>query len=626
MGHRVQRRHVRGSWWRAPAGPGRGGAALFALVVSLFGPACGGSRGPAGLDGSPASDADGGPTGPIDAPADLGADRPADRSDVPGDTPREASPDLGSQELPVGVAPPRLVVPGDLVLVGEGPSACSHQSPTAGSGGPGSPTARADRWCAFKRPIKDAGTELWAFNVSKALGGAPPVCDGTSADCLRLSTSLWIQSPLAGPQQRYANRFEGDTLFIHDQARSTGEAAFEGAISVWRPGWARPRQLSAGANACYGDPRHPLAFCLDAVRHEGFIPVEFDLRAGSIADPAGGGLPLVERVRLLRADGEPSVHATFTADGQSFVYSAPAAPGAAAAPLYLVKVADLGTGTATTILPDVMDWEIAKDGRALFFITDYVKGGGIFNVVDFPSAANPRALPDRVNGYVVLGGETDQERGLGIFSPLPGGGLEYRIVPDRAALERQVKVFAYRTALESFRESPDQRFTGYTKPENGERGFIARSDGSGECLLSPERGRPPYDFAFLPGGGLVFWVEPSEDDPDDTFDGWMADPATCEGRQRFAARIAFHMPLGDRGLLFADEFDLSVGTATLKYAAITDGRGWPAAGQGPVRIRAGVDFPVTLVGPERGHVLFQVSRGPEGERGLYVFPLPATLR
>ena len=538
--------------------------------------------------------------------------------DARPDLSRETLPDLGSTALPPGVAPARHIVTGQVVLAGDGLSACTHQSPPSGNG---------DRWCAFKRPVTGAGTELWVINVTRAVAGSAGTivaCDGGSADCLRLSTSLWTLSPLAGPQQRFANRFEGDTLFFHDQAGSVGEEAFMGAISVWRPGWPRARQLSTTANACYGDVRHPVAFCLDAVQHEGFIPAEFDLRAGSVASADGGNLPLVERVRLLRADGEPSVHATFTGDGAWFVYSAPASRTSPTAGLRLLKLEQIGIAPAREILPDVMDWELSKDGGALYYITEYADRGGKLTVVDFPSATNPRSLPYRVNGYVVLGGDTRTDKGLGIFVPLPGGGVEYRIAPDRAALDRQVKVFGFRSGLDAFGTSSDQRYTGYTKPENGERGFVARNDGSGECMLSPQRGRPPYDYGFLDGGGLVFWVEAADSDPDNQFDGWMADPATCTGRRRFADRIVFHQPFGDAGLLFADEFPGTAdGAAVLKYAAITDGRTWPTAG--PVRIHPGIDFPVTLLGPDKRALVFQVSRGPEPGRGLFVFgPLPPT--
>ena len=324
-------------------------------------------------------------------------------------------------------------------------------------------------------------------------------------------------------------------------------------------------------------------------------------------------------MRLLRADGEPSVHATFTADGQWFVYSAPPARDAPAASLRRVKLDQIGLQPAATLLPDVMDWELSRDGRSLYYIADYADRGGTLVVVDLPGADNPRRLPSRVNGYVVRGPGAERDLGLGLFFPVPSG-LEYRLLPDTRALDRQVTVFSYRQSLEALVESKDLRFTAYTKPENGERGFVARSDGSGECMLSPQRGRPPYDYAFLDSAGLVFWVEAADDDPDNAFDGWMADPATCGNRQRFAARVAFHRPLGDRAVLFADQYNENQdGTVTLKYAALSGGA-WPPSG--PLRIRAGIDFPVTLL-PDGRQLLFQLTRGPEAERGLYLFTLPA---
>src|SRR5690349_10559867 len=76
------------------------------------------------------------------------------------------------------------LVPGALGLVGRTTSGCSTG---VGLG--------SDVWCAFYRAGAEAGTELWVLNVSRAMNSAV-ACDGTSPDCLRLTTNLWTGDPL----------------------------------------------------------------------------------------------------------------------------------------------------------------------------------------------------------------------------------------------------------------------------------------------------------------------------------------------------------------------------------------------------------------------------------------------
>ena len=98
----------------------------------------------------------------------------------------DVSVDLVSAPLPATVAPPRLMVPGPARLIGDGPRACTNQVPPSGNG---------DRWCGFKRPAAGAGgTELWVINATRASTATVP-CDGTSPDCVHLTSTLWVEEP-----------------------------------------------------------------------------------------------------------------------------------------------------------------------------------------------------------------------------------------------------------------------------------------------------------------------------------------------------------------------------------------------------------------------------------------------
>jgi hypothetical protein len=136
-------------------------------------------------------------------------------------------------------------------------------------------------------------------------------------------------------------------------------------------------------------------------------------------------------------------------------------------------------------------------------------------------------------------------------------------------------------------------------------------------MLNAERNRPAMAHTFLADSSRVFWAEKSLLDPQ-ALDAWMADPRTCQGKQRLAGKLAYYSPVRSAGLIFADEATET--TASVKYAILEQG-GWPAAG--PVRVRDGVDLPVTILRPTMDRIVFQVSSGPAESKGIYVFgPIP----
>jgi hypothetical protein len=566
-------------------------------------------------------DRDGGDVGPdADAlVADLGR---IDAGDAPVASRPDADPtpdvheieDIVGQPLPPGVPPPKRIVPGTARLIGWTGSACTSQIPASGNG---------DRWCGFRRPIAGTDdTELWVINVTAAAAGEPPACDGSSPNCLRMTSKLWTAEVLAGPYQDAAHKFDGDTLVFTAGGTSGTEGPYVGPIWAWRPGWPAPRQLTAAGLACYGHSRAATAYCVTNIRYEGLAPMELDITAGSIAAPDGPPeLPKVAHSLVYRKDHERSFWSTMSEAGDAIIYSAPRAENPATASLRVVPIGDLTPGAAPPVerevVTDIMNWSLANDQKKVYYLAGYANRAGALMMADFPSGANPVQLARKITRYVILGEDSPQDRGIGYFIDGSGRFLsEYRVIANRADPLNSTVVFRYPGALEGFRPSRDVRFTGYAKVDrvDGFNGYMARNDGSGDCIMSSQRDRPALLMRFLDDSGLVFWNEESDDDASFR-DGWRGIPEGCRDKHRFASHIAFHTVVGNEGLIFGD--DLANELVTLRYVKIDNGRDWPAAG--PVKVMANVAQPVVLLGKKRQQMVFRVQNPDPALAGLYLF-------
>ena len=141
------------------------------------------------------------------------------------------------RSLPADVRAPVRIADARALLVGNGPDACTHQTPASSNG---------DRWCAFTFGPNPTGVgELWVLDVTRAARGDFPACDGTDPGCLRLTTKVSL---------RYATFFDGDTLFYGTDSTAPVGQDFLGRIFAWRPGWSAGRQVSSDAGfTCIGN-------------------------------------------------------------------------------------------------------------------------------------------------------------------------------------------------------------------------------------------------------------------------------------------------------------------------------------------------------------------------------------
>lgn len=558
-----------------------------------------------------------------DATLDFGSRRDGGTDVPPYVHPSDALPTLRPRAsglpLPIGVEPARLILPEKVELTAAYNETCTHQEPPSGDG---------DRWCVFDTPgsmTKPGSTkknvELWVINVSQAARGPVPKCDGTDPNCLRLTLNLWTEFPLGGPGHPFAQAFAGDTLIFYADATSVGDEIHQGPVFAWRPGWPRARQLSSERGvACYGHPRAPVAFCMDDMKGDPKRPDSFELRAGVIADPGGGVLTSLGRITPFNTTGDVAWQASFSRAGDFLAISSPD-PDPAVEVLRVVPTNAIGAAPPPVALTDLTSWTISNDDRRIYFYRkhqpDNMEDKSLF-AADFPSGAGVTHLASPVKDYFVVG---DRETDDGVAFLTKGNNANeaaFGFLRDSANPASAITVFTYRGLLEGVRISSDLRFTAWL--DASLRGRVVRTDNLAVCTFNREDSGA-YNPQFSGSAGLLFWTEDAVDDPFRR-DAYYMNPDGCKGRQRLSQGSEFYYPIGDRGLIFGDEFAANERTVTLKYAHVSRvGEEWRV--EEAIRIQDHVDGYLTLVGINPMMIVFRTKAGGARPPGVYVFgPVP----
>lgn len=544
----------------------------------------------------------------------------------------------------------RRVVGARTRMIGGGISSCTNAEPPLGDG---------DRWCGFYAPNQQqlGRFELWVINVTKA-ETVDVKCDGTDANCLRLTTNLWSGSPDFGPFHPVSHRFDGDTLVFYANTAPTVEF-YEGPIYAWRPGWPEARQLISRAFTCSAHSSKDVAVCLGPL--QGTEPdaetIEFDLHAGKLPTAANTSLPKVAHIFPLRnLDGPSQWQSGFTRDGSKFLYSTGpkrvANAGTDVEKLYIVNTDDLADGVfvnddpkcsvCTELGANVHNWRISADGTKLFYLDAYnfsVDGDpcGNLKMADFPTFANPTTLvagncqdttfANRgVGAYLVLtadNGATD--RGLGVFTKVGQGRGTFEIMADRTAPGTRTKVV---DGIGSAAVSPDLRYTLYSTEFNEDEGTanfsIAKNDGSGKCTLTAQPRSQLYGSPFTNPAGLVFWAD-NVDVTVGVGDMWRADPATC-AKTKITEGVFFWYVMGDKIVVWNDDTDSTDAQnpiATLRYQFLNGGA-WPSSPAKGNELQQQASLVFSLLLPGFHSVVYQMATlTHEDVDGLYLFKFPA---
>jgi hypothetical protein len=512
---------------------------------------------------------------------------------------------------PLG-ADSRLIVPGQARLVGTHFTACTNAFPIAG-----------DRWCAFTLPDKVLGlTDLWVFNVTKALAGTAISCDGTDPNCKLLippggnaamGTQLWTGQPMAGPIHPTTHRFDGDTLIFHALAVDTVDQ-YSGPIFAWRPGWDAPKQISQGKTAysCSAHFTAQVFVCLENLGNTNQL--EFDLTGG----PLGGPTKLVKHIVPFRAGTQSSQwRAALSSDGQYLAFSTGGRTAQERETLYVTRFDALEN--ITTLKVGASRWSISGDGTKVYFLANYnydTMGtpSGTMTMMDFPGGGNEVVLAPAVGSIQVLS-ESGVDKGIGFFDNVLAGKATYKIMKDRAAPSQVVTVLTNIGGVRAL--SRDLRFVYYYKDFSMDTGtttdgYVARTDGSQvSCTLTTTLDSDQFGAPFTQNGALVFWAD-NIDQIDGVGEGWVANPDGCTGRKKFADKMDFWFLRNNDGMVYSDQAALDF--ATLEYLTFPAGNSLspPTAIQGQVnRIYA--------VLPDFKGLLFTVVNSPASSDGIYLY-------
>jgi hypothetical protein len=513
------------------------------------------------------------------------------------ETPRSLPERTGSP-LPRDVRPPVRILDERALLMGNRRSACTYQTPPSGNG---------HRWRAFTLGAPTDGlAELWVIDVTQAAAGDVPTCDGNSPGCIRLSGSVAVLS---------ATVFDGDTLIFHADPISGPNEDFLGPIYAWRPGWSGARQISSGRGiACSGQEHSAAAACFDDPGGDPTNRDSVQVRVGYLVDEAGGALPSFGRWPL-RGEIDSAWAAAFSPDGSIFVLSSVDSIGKKQT-LRTVPTADVGQSPQTLPIDGVDWWNISNDGQMIYFIRQLAQQLNLF-AAEFPSGAGERVMESGVLSFSLIGARPE-DQAVEYVKDLGGSSGAFNLLRDHSGATPKT-IFTYDDILDGDLVSADLRYTVWM--DVAFRGVVIRNDDGATCPLDIGDEPAVFEPAFLDGAGLMFWQEISRDDPF-RHDAFFAPPDRCRPKQRFGQGIDFYTPIGDRGLVFADERDGSMGPTTLKYVATSpDGAGLDALG--PVRVQEGVTGPVIFVGGDPPILIYPAVDPASGSAGLYVFgPVP----
>jgi hypothetical protein len=508
----------------------------------------------------------------------------------------------------------KLILSGNIGLVGSGADTCTNQLPPTG-----------DRWCAFSHVSTDLfHNELWVVNVSKVAAGGAVQCVASAADpnCIRLSTALYSDQQIGFR----VHGFDGDTLtFLEDEAANGGGSSYIGHIKAWRPGWKAPHSLTGSEGLfCNGHALTNTAVCLENPVPDSTNKYNhtIELHAGRLED-TDAPLPLVGTI-ILQAPNDPAFSdgtpvrkwgVRLSPDGNSIGWS--------------TRATDTGTedlhwqlldddSTRTTVVTDVDQWTISPDSQKWYWLKSFN-----YDVNGAPSGA--------LQSATYPGGDTVKPIAANVGDYLPAANSVYfrsKVMNDVGALQLVVDREAPQTVTMVddgvalvFGASKDAKNAIYAK--NAQvitdtsffvfDAFVAGAANTMPCNFA-KTSAPGISFiqpTFLANGSLISWARLSATQE---IEGVSTSVPGCATR-KFASDLFDSTPIGDEGLVYVDSFsDTSVSEATLRFGVVDKNGQLPAPGV-VVQARSGLEY--APLAPALDAVLYTITSNTSVD-GLYL--------
>jgi hypothetical protein len=514
--------------------------------------------------------------------------------------------DAGGTPPPIG-AGSKLILAGNIQLIGSGPDTCTNQVPPTG-----------DRWCGFARLSTDLmNYELWVVDVTKASApGSNVVCDPSVNDpaCVRLSTGLFVDST----NGLRVNAFDGDTL-VYEEVPSMAMNGFLGSVFAWRPGWMAPHNISGSSGFfCTGHATTTSAVCFANPQADPtnmfFRTVE--LHAGTLTD-ADGELPLIGTLLVHAANdatGVTKFSFQLSPDGQAIGWS--------------TRATDTGTEdlqwqllnddtSRIAVATDVDGWIITNDSKEWLWLKsfNYDQNGapsGTLQSAAYPGGgASPTTVAQKVGDFMEAGSDgviyrTSVSGDVGTLLIAPN-----RDMPSSVAMVDSAVAFVFGT-------SADGKTATYTKniasTASGGQLFdvyAGNSVGAMPCTLTSNTDAfmPP---TFLGNGSLMAWGKVNT--LTSALEGWQTSLPSCASTL-FANDIILLTAIGTQGAVYLDTVNSDPNTSegTLRDSTIQSGL-LPVVGN-VVQERAGLQYATLL--PALDAVVYTITTNTSAD-GLYV--------
>jgi hypothetical protein len=463
--------------------------------------------------------------------------------------------------------------------------------------------ATGDRWCAFLAASVSMpnNIELYVVNVSAAARGTSISCGLTDANCLRL-TGGYVEDDL------HLALFGGDTLVYYDDTWTP---------FGWRPGMAAARALAVADPStmdvllCQPDFKGTGVTCLRvlpmAMQTDPANILLGDLLAGRVDAAATPPLARVETIIAASAADGNVGHLQMgfpVPGGDTLAWSARVVPGGPE----VLKTQTLGNDASrVTVASDVTGWSASPDGSRWYWLSQFnaTTLAGTLQSAPFPGGASPVTIAANTLGYdfptptSLLVVDT-QKQMLGFADPVGAPAASQVLdtgVVRLARISKQGHVAYAKTLL----TSGNATFSDL---------FVKKSDGTGACTVTSTTNGVPSQVFFPSGSGAVAWIERATA----AVTAQYTRLSDCM-RMSLGTSVVGIRPIGDRAVLFADEFVSAAQTGTLRFRNVAAGNAISADPATQISRQVGT-FIVTSA-PTFDAVVYTVNGG-SNDDGVYI--------